>query len=149
MNAYELADIVKRFAEQIKPTNNESDDAVVQGLPNWFIDALEKSANMLRQQADRIAELEKCLIAEQEHNLMLGETKPCNGFCGEYECKENQANCSRLKNATHQLTDEEITQIALKIGLIVEEQLTEDYAHDYVVEQIEFARAIEAKLKGL
>jgi hypothetical protein len=21
----------------------------------------------------------------------------CNGFCGEYECKENQANCKRLK----------------------------------------------------
>jgi hypothetical protein len=21
----------------------------------------------------------------------------CNGFCGEYECKENQANCKRIK----------------------------------------------------
>lgn len=24
----------------------------------------------------------------------------CNGFCGEYECKENQANCKRLKKAS-------------------------------------------------
>jgi hypothetical protein len=23
--------------------------------------------------------------------------KECNGFCGEYECKENQANCKRVK----------------------------------------------------
>jgi hypothetical protein len=24
----------------------------------------------------------------------------CNGFCGEYECKENQAHCKRLKKAS-------------------------------------------------
>ena len=24
----------------------------------------------------------------------------CNGFCGEYECKENQDNCKRLKKAS-------------------------------------------------
>ena len=23
--------------------------------------------------------------------------KECSGFCGEYECKENQANCKRIK----------------------------------------------------
>jgi len=27
-------------------------------------------------------------------------SKTCNGFCGEYECKENQANCKRLKKAS-------------------------------------------------
>ena len=25
------------------------------------------------------------------------QTKPCNGFCGEQECKENQDNCGRLQ----------------------------------------------------
>jgi hypothetical protein len=24
------------------------------------------------------------------------EQKECNGFCGEYECKENQSNCKRI-----------------------------------------------------
>ena len=24
----------------------------------------------------------------------------CNGFCGEYECKDNQNNCKRLKKAS-------------------------------------------------
>jgi hypothetical protein len=23
--------------------------------------------------------------------------RECNGFCGEYECRENQANCKRLR----------------------------------------------------
>jgi ribosomal protein L37AE/L43A len=44
-----------------------------------------------QDQADRIAELEKCLIAEQEHNMMLEETKPlsddvCN-HCDGKGCK--------------------------------------------------------------
>ena len=58
MNAYELAWSISRFVGQIKPTNNPSDDAVIKGLPEWFIKDLENSATMLRKQADRIAELE-------------------------------------------------------------------------------------------
>ena len=59
MNAKELAGSISRFVGQIKPTNNPSDDAVIKGFPEWFIEDLENSATMLRQQADRIAELEK------------------------------------------------------------------------------------------
>ena len=59
MNAYELAWSISRFVGQIKPTNNPSDDAVIKGLPEWFIKDLENSATMLRQQADRIAELQE------------------------------------------------------------------------------------------
>ena len=29
--------------------------------------------------------------------ILKKASKTCNGFCGEYECKENQANCKRIK----------------------------------------------------
>ena len=61
MNAIELSSSISRFCEQIKPTNNPSDDALVQGLPKWFIEDLEKSATMLRQQTKEIEELRKKL----------------------------------------------------------------------------------------
>ena len=73
MNAKELAGSISRFVRQIKPTNNPSDDAVINWLPKWFIEDLENSANMLRQQADRIAELEKCLF--QMQNACIDLTK--------------------------------------------------------------------------
>ncbi len=44
MNAKELAGSISRFVGQIKPTNNPSDDAVIKGFPEWFIEDLENSA---------------------------------------------------------------------------------------------------------
>lgn len=39
------------------------------------------------------------LMVEQGANgVMNPQIKPCNGFCGEYECKENQDNCKRTKS---------------------------------------------------
>ena len=49
------------------------------------------------------------------------EPKPCNGFCGEQECKENQKNCERARMArkllgsgtpqTKPLSDEKINEL--------------------------------------
>jgi hypothetical protein len=71
MNAKELAGSISRFVGQIKPTNNPSDDAVIKGFPEWFIEDLENSATMLRQQADRIAELEK-LVSDMAYEKASG-----------------------------------------------------------------------------
>jgi hypothetical protein len=126
MTAYELADDLEGWSDHWMSNKNKE---------NVFAE----HANMLRKQADRIAELEKenanlkyeisssawqpKEATDQElfniyahlqdtyegdnFPVALGrtilklcttpQTKPCNGFCGEYECKENQANCSRLK----------------------------------------------------
>jgi hypothetical protein len=49
----------------------------------------------------RMSQLENRLIsAERDFSLYINKEKNnfnCNGFCGEYECKENQAHCKRLK----------------------------------------------------
>jgi hypothetical protein len=71
MNAKELAGSISRFVGQIKPTNNPSDDAVIKGFPEWFIEDLENSATILRQQADRIAELEK-LVSDMAYEKASG-----------------------------------------------------------------------------
>jgi hypothetical protein len=60
MNIYELADEIM-------------DESMVSGFPEWYLNSLKDASYMLRQQAARIAELEKCLIVEQEHNMMLEE----------------------------------------------------------------------------
>ena len=59
MNAIELSSSISRFVEEIKPTNNPNDDAVIKGIPNWFIEDLENSANMLQDQAKEISSLKK------------------------------------------------------------------------------------------
>lgn len=66
MNAKELAGSISRFVWQIKPTNNPSDDAVIKGFPEWFIEDLENAATMLRQQADELSFIRKQLQELQE-----------------------------------------------------------------------------------
>ena len=66
-----------------------------------LVDRLRKRAEIRRQipsrksvqnnEPDRIADL------LEEAADALASLKYCNGFCGEYECKENQANCKRIK----------------------------------------------------
>ena len=34
---------------------------------------------------------------DAKEDAITRTVKSCNGFCGEYECKENQANCNRIK----------------------------------------------------
>jgi len=84
MNAYELADELKGVASIAKPT----DDGVTYGLAGYCI----KAATMLRQQADRIAELEKA----------TGFAGYCNGMMV-FEDKSPQIK---------ELSDEEIDEIA-------------------------------------
>ncbi len=70
-------------------------------MMNDLVERLRKRAEIRRQipsrksvqnnEPDRIADLlEEAANAIESFNT-------CNGFCGEYECKENQANCKRIK----------------------------------------------------
>jgi len=43
------------------------------------------------------------------------------------------------------LTDEEIIKTGLEIGIVSDEELTEEYAQDYVEDVVKFARAILRK----
>lgn len=66
-----------------------------------LVERLRKRAEIRRQipsrksvqnnEPDRIADL------LEEAADAIESFKSCNGFCGEYECKENQANCKRIK----------------------------------------------------
>ena len=62
---------------------------------------------------------------QESHEYRINlEPKPCNGFCGEQECKENQKNCERARMArkllgsgtpqTKELSDEEIKEVIRK-----------------------------------
>lgn len=52
-----------------------------------------QAATMLRQQQ---AEIENLEVALKNALLFIRNAQSnCNGFCGEYECKENQAECKR------------------------------------------------------
>ena len=65
MNANELAYSISRFVEEIKKTNNPSDDTVIKGLPVWIVEDLENSATMLRQQQAEIEALKAKLNADK------------------------------------------------------------------------------------
>ena len=69
MNAIELSSSISRFVDQIKPTNNPSNDALIRGLPKWFIENLENSATMLRQQAKEIEVLNQSYEILFKHRI--------------------------------------------------------------------------------
>jgi hypothetical protein len=46
--------------------------------------------------ANKFKNLEWAIVAFARAILREAQSN-CNGFCGEYECKENQAHCKRLK----------------------------------------------------
>ena len=84
MNAYELADYIK---ENYATNNND----------------IEKVANILRQQADRIAELEKqCEALADEYAIQVNEV--CKLF---YEIE-------KITPQTKPLSDEEIDEVIRK-----------------------------------
>lgn len=52
---------------------------------------IDTRKSVQNNEPDRIADL------LEEAADAIESFKSCNGFCGEYECKENQANCKRIK----------------------------------------------------
>jgi hypothetical protein len=72
------AEIRRKILNRKSVQNNE---------PDRIADLLEEAANEIEVMQEYI----KCA------QWFMEENKPCNGFCGEYECKENQANCKRIK----------------------------------------------------
>ena len=75
-----------------------------------LVERLRKRAEIRRQipnrksvqnnEPDRIADLlEEAAYCITVLNNLVDYYKHtnCNGFCGEYECKENKANCKRIK----------------------------------------------------
>jgi len=53
----------------------------------------EEAATMLRQQQAEIEALKHW--QDTWRPFLKKHFGICNGFCGEYECKENQSNCKR------------------------------------------------------
>ncbi len=102
MDAYELADILQEYYDDF----------------DGSFPALEKSIVMLRQQADRIAELEKCLF--QMQNACVYLTKPSaepfiwlkQDFDGEWiEVHPNKGIPLYTTPQIKQLSDEEILNL--------------------------------------
>jgi len=84
MNALELADYVDFLYSEL------SYGYEVTG------ENLDEVADMLRQQQ---AEIEALKYWQDTWRPFLKQhlgVESCNGFCGEQECKENQANCKRI-----------------------------------------------------
>jgi hypothetical protein len=106
------------------------------------MDFAEDAANMLRQQADENKEINqenndlRYLIAQQADRIAELEkqikhwTTPCQPLC-------KPSVCDCIIPPTRQLSDEEICKLSSDYGL-----------NDDLQDVIEFARAIEAKLKG-
>ena len=70
------AEIRRQIPSRKSVQNNE---------PDRIADLLEEAANEIQVMQEYI----KCVKWFTEES--------CNGFCGEYECKENQVNCKRIK----------------------------------------------------
>ena len=121
MNAYELADEAKRQVELIYLVTDES-------IAKQLATMLDNYAKMLRQQADRIAELER-LVSD-----MIYEKS--SGVYDRPQIKE--------------LSDEEIVEIYKSVKQ--DKDLTwEEWCitwEEWCKEQIEFARAIEERILG-
>jgi len=135
MNANELASSISRFVEQIKPTNNPSDDAVIQGLPEWFIEDLENSAIMLRQQQEQIKALKKEAALQRLSDFTQEAEsfdRTASHMAGEY-----------VSYPAKTLTDEEIYALAVENGAWISEKSGDVFPDD--LELLIFARAILRK----
>ena len=99
MNANELADATEtRASIRRKATSRKS---VQEGANDRIADQLEQAAAMLRQQQAEIEVLKDLTIVMQiELDYLRDKAQSnCNGFCGEYECKENKGGCKRNDTA--------------------------------------------------
>ena len=82
------AEIRRQISSRKSVQNNE---------PDRLADLLEEAATVLHQQQ---AEIETLKYWQDTWRPFLKKhfgVESCNGFCGEQECKENQANCKRIK----------------------------------------------------
>jgi hypothetical protein len=149
LSAYELADEMDEIVEKLMPLHY-----------------IKESANMLRQQADRIAELEELLKIDGDEIKILQsllkekQSKPVAWWTGRYEDEgedfmfpnTRQAHIDHPKSCTHKffpiplyttpqtkpLSDEEIVYLAKRF----------EGVWDGAVDYKRFARAIEAKVRG-
>ena len=76
------AEIRRKILSRKSVQNNE---------PDRIADLLEEAANHIEDLENPILQAISQAFDEKK------ASKTCNGFCGEYECKENQANCKRIK----------------------------------------------------
>jgi hypothetical protein len=104
------AEIRRQIPSRKSVQNNE---------PDRIADLLEEAANELTETQKKLSHLEKMVVwyeditlrgthsDEYENGFWAAvefverhqneASASCNSFCGEYECKENQANCKRIK----------------------------------------------------
>ena len=130
MNAYELADALKFHFE------NEDE--------SWLHPTISKSANMLRQQADRIAELSKNVDELEEDLLKATQTnaEPVAWMSPDGKVSITEGKLFHIPlyttPQTKPLTDEEILPIYTKSS-------TYDSESGLFVDIYGFARAIEER----
>jgi polyhydroxyalkanoate synthesis regulator phasin len=88
-----MNDLVERLRKRAEIRRQiPSRKSVQNNEPDRIADLLEEAANAI----ESLTVKTKTPLQEvREHWDKL--KKECNGFCGEYECKENQANCKRIK----------------------------------------------------
>jgi dihydropteroate synthase len=94
------AEIRRQIPNRKSVQNNEHDR--ISDLLEESADVIEKYIKVLEDIANDYPELshDKARMQNLDHikwakNVL--KMFSCNGFCGEYECKENQANCKRIK----------------------------------------------------
>lgn len=92
---------VRRQIDTRKSVQNNEPDRIADLLEeaavvlNKYTKVLEEIANdypELSHDKARMQNLDHIKWAKNVLNMFA-----CNGFCGEYECKANQANCKRIK----------------------------------------------------
>ena len=82
-----MSDLVERLRKRAEIRRQiDTRKSVQNNEPDRIADLLEEAANEIEVMQEYI----KCVE-------WFTEDKKCNGFCVEYECKENQANCKRIK----------------------------------------------------
>lgn len=116
MNAYELADEAKRQSQLIYLATEER---VAKQLSTMF----NNYANMLCQQADKIAELEKVITNYRT------------------ACDMQEEVIKKLEPQTKPLSDEEILELRRKHRTLLIDG-------SYKVDELALCRAIEAKVRG-
>jgi hypothetical protein len=100
------ANIIAEILEKNKP-EIEKANAHIKSLEDE-IKAL-KAKTLTDFEIRGVMALDECWIGEDcstpdmiafARAILREAQSNCNGFCGEYECKENQANCKRLKKSS-------------------------------------------------
>lgn len=96
---YKVNDLVERLRKRAEIRRQIPDRKSVQNNePDRIADLLEEAADSI-EHLEKVKELHRdahrmCVELSRQELKKASET--CNGFCGEYECKENQANCKRI-----------------------------------------------------